>query len=207
MKLVSFFALILLVGTIVQAGNPRVVINTSMGQMTVELYPDKAPKTVENFMTYVKEGFYNDTIFHRVIKDFMIQCGGFDLNNNEKATHDPIVNEADNGLSNDRGTLAMARTNDPHSATSQFFINHKDNTFLDFKSKDSGRTWGYCVFGKVIDGMEVIDKIAAVKTAKHGPHGDWPVEPVIINSINLLLKKPVPKPKVMPDKPVKKPKK
>ena len=156
--------------------------------IVIELYPDKAPETVKNFLTYAKEGFYDNTIFHRVIDGFMIQGGGFDLKGVEKENHAPIKNEADNGVSNARGTIAMARTNDPHSATSQFFINLVDNTFLNHKSKDSGRTWGYAAFGKVVEGMDVLDKIAKVKTGNHGPHSDWPVEQVIIKKVTVSKK-------------------
>ena len=168
--------------------NPRVEMKTSMGTMVIELYPDKAPLTVKNFLTYVEEGFFDGTIFHRVIRDFMIQGGGFDTERKEKPTHEPIKNEADNGLSNKRGTISMARTNDPDSATSQFFINHVNNVGLDFTSRASGRSWGYCVFGKVIEGMKVVDDIAMVKTGSHGPHQNWPVENVVIRKVTLVKK-------------------
>lgn len=168
--------------------NPQVEMKTSKGTMVIELYPDKAPLTVKNFLTYVEEGFFDGTIFHRVMRDFMIQGGGFDTEGKEKPTHEPIKNEADNGLSNKRGTISMARTNDPDSATSQFFINHVNNVGLDFTSKASGRSWGYCVFGKVIEGMKVVDDIAMVKTGSHGPHQNWPVENVIIQKVTLIKK-------------------
>lgn len=161
----------------------NVTINTSLGTLKAELYEDKAPITVKNFLAYVDEGFYNGTIFHRVIPGFMIQGGGFTPDMRQKAAKAQIKNEAENRLSNERGTLAMARTSVVDSATCQFFINHKDNAFLDFQNK-SPQGFGYCVFGKVSDGLDVLDKIAAVKTATHRTgHGDVPVEPVTIISI------------------------
>jgi len=160
----------------------QVLMKTSKGDITLELDADKAPATVANFLVYVDEGFYSGTIFHRVINDFMIQGGGFTGDMSKKDTHDPIQNEADNGLTNDRGTIAMARTMDPHSASAQFFINHKDNDFLNHRSKDV-RGWGYAVFGKVVDGMEVVDAIADVATGAHGPMSDVPEEPVTIESV------------------------
>lgn len=156
-----------------------VVFTTNFGEFTLELFADKAPATVENFKTYVSEGYYDGTIFHRVIDGFMIQGGGFDLEMNEKTTHAPIKNEANNGVSNEAGTIAMARTNDPHSASAQFFINVKDNDFLNFSS-ESVSGWGYCVFGKIVDGMDVIEKIKAVSTGNYGMHQDVPNEPVIV---------------------------
>jgi len=159
--------------------NPIVKLETNKGTITLELDAEKAPNSVENFVTYVNDGFYDGTIFHRVIPGFMIQGGGMNPDMSEKANKSPIKNEANNGLKNDRGTIAMARTNDPHSATSQFFINLKDNGFLDHTS-ESPAGWGYAVFGKVIDGMDVVDEIAKVKTGNHGPHGDVPLEPVVI---------------------------
>jgi peptidyl-prolyl cis-trans isomerase B (cyclophilin B) len=161
------------------AQTPQVVLETSMGDITLELYPDKAPATVKNFLSYVDEKFYDGLVFHRVIRGFMIQGGGMDAQMKEKATHAPILNEADNGLKNDRGTIAMARTPDPNSATAQFFINAKDNTFLNFRSKTMDG-YGYCVFGKVIKGMDVVDAIAAVATGNKGFHQDVPVKPVLI---------------------------
>jgi peptidyl-prolyl cis-trans isomerase B (cyclophilin B) len=157
-----------------------VTLETSHGNIEIELDADKAPVTVENFLSYVRDGFYDGTIFHRVIPNFMIQGGGFNDQMIQKMPNDPIKNEAGNKLSNDRGTIAMARTSDPHSATAQFFINHKDNHFLNF-SAPTGQGWGYCVFGKVTNGMDVVDAIAAVKTANSGGHADVPVEVVIIN--------------------------
>lgn len=165
--------------------NPKVLLETNKGSITLELYPDKAPKTVENFLSYVKEGFYDGTIFHRVIPNFMIQGGGMTADMKQKPTHDPIANEAENGLKNERGTLAMARTSDPHSATAQFFINLVDNEFLNFRNK-SPQGWGYVVFGKVIEGMDVVDEIAQVKTGSHGPYKDVPQEPIVIKQAKLL---------------------
>jgi peptidyl-prolyl cis-trans isomerase A (cyclophilin A) len=160
-----------------QDPKPVVVIETSMGNITVELDPAKAPITVENFLKYVDAGFYNGTIFHRVIPGFMIQGGGMLPNMKEKDTNPPIKLEAGNGLSNKRGTIAMARTNDPNSATSQFFINHRDNDRLDTVGG------GYAVFGKVTEGLDVVDKVAAVQTATRGGHLDVPVDAVTITSI------------------------
>lgn len=157
-----------------------VEIQTSMGDITIKLYTDKAPKTVANFLGYVDEGFYADTIFHRVIPTFMIQGGGMTEDMREKKTRKAVENEADNGLSNKLGTLAMARTGDPHSATAQFFINTKDNQFLDHQSKTNGRTWGYCVFGQVVKGMSVVNEIKNVPTATKGFHENVPVKPVMI---------------------------
>jgi len=168
------------------AANPVVEIQTSAGKMTVELYADKAPKSVDNFLQYVKDGFYKDTVFHRVMAGFMIQGGGFDTKMNQKPTRTPVENEARNGLKNERGTLAMARTSNPHSATAQFFINHKDNGFLNYPGQDG---WGYTVFGKVTQGLEVLDKIAAVPTGNHpSGHQNVPLTPVLIQSVTLLTK-------------------
>ena len=165
----------------------EVIIETSMGTMTAELYEDKAPETVKNFLSYVDEGFYDGTIFHRVIKGFMIQGGGFTPDMKQKSTKDPIKNEAANGLKNDRGTLAMARTMVIDSATSQFFINHKDNDFLNYRAPNM-QGFGYCVFGKVTQGLDVLDAIAVVKTSNRGPYGDVPVETVEIKSIRRAAK-------------------
>jgi cyclophilin family peptidyl-prolyl cis-trans isomerase len=162
-----------------RAANPVVVMETSMGTIKIELYPDKAPVTVKNFLGYVDDKFYDNTIFHRVISNFMIQGGGFTKDNKEKKTKDPIKNESDNGLSNKRGTIAMARTNKPDSATAQFYINVKDNGFLDKAQARDGV--GYAVFGKVIEGMDVVDKIKDVKTGAE----DKPKEDVIIKSIRV----------------------
>ncbi len=164
---------------------PRVKLETTLGDIVIELDQDKAPHTVENFLTYVKEGFYDGTLFHRVIKDFMIQGGGFDTDFHQKSTHAPISNEANNGLSNVRGTIAMARTSEPHSATAQFFINTVDNPFLNFRGENDS-DWGYAVFGHVIEGMDVVDKIREVATGNHHGHADVPVEPVVINKATVL---------------------
>ena len=156
-----------------------ITLKTTLGDIVIELDHEKAPETAANFERYVKEGFYKGTIFHRVIKGFMIQGGGLTADLEPKANHEPIVNEADNGLANDRGTIAMARTNDPHSATSQFFINTVDNDFLNFRSKDlSG--WGICVFGKVVKGMEVVDKIEFARTQSRSYYRDVPCETIEI---------------------------
>jgi len=167
------------------AAPPHVLFETSKGNFTIELYPDKAPKTVENFLQYVKTGFFDGTIFHRVIPDFMIQGGGFTADLTQKATKPPIPNEADNRLLNERGTLAMARTNDPNSATAQFFVNLKNNGFLNYTgSTPSG--WGYCVFGKVVEGMETVDAIAAVPTGRKGSYTDVPTVTVVIKKATLV---------------------
>lgn len=161
-----------------------ITLHTNFGDITLELDFDKAPKTAANFKQYAEDGFYDGTIFHRVINNFMIQGGGFDADMNQKSTRDPIENEADNGLSNDVGTIAMARTMDPHSASAQFFINVKDNDFLNFKSKDMNG-WGYCVFGKVTEGMDVINKIKDVATGSRAGHQDVPVEAVLIEKVSV----------------------
>ncbi len=163
--------------------NPTVLIETTSGDILVELFADKAPKTVENFLSYVDDEFYANTIFHRVIPGFMIQGGGMGARMDEKETKAPVTNEADNGVKNDRGTIAMARTMDPHSATAQFFINLVDNAFLDHSSP-SMQGWGYCVFGKVIEGIENVDKIAKVKTKSVGMHDDVPVDMVMITGVS-----------------------
>ncbi len=158
-------------------------MKTNKGRIEIELYPDKAPKTVENFLSYVDDGYYDGTIFHRVIADFMIQGGGYDPNRDRKATRDAVANEANNGLKNEVGTIAMARTSDPHSATAQFFINVKDNKFLDFTAETPGG-WGYAVFGKVVEGMDVVRVIEQVPTSdKGGAFRDLPNEEVVIESI------------------------
>ena len=160
------------------AVHPEVILKTTLGDIVIELYPEKAPITVKNFLAYVDDGFYNGTIFHRVIPGFMIQGGGMTKDMKQKETRPPIKNEADNGLGNKRGTIAMARTSDINSATSQFFINLKDNSFLDH----GARGFGYAVFGKVVKGMDVVDKISAVKTGNRGMYQNVPVEPVVIIS-------------------------
>lgn len=157
---------------------PMVIFSTTLGEVTIELYSDKAPVTVENFLAYVDSQFYDGTIFHRIVPGFVIQGGGFTEQMVQKTTRSPIKNEADNGLKNEQGTLSMARTQDINSATSQFFINLKDNSFLDHGTRD----FGYAVFGKVVNGMDVINKAAAVKTGNQGPFQNVPVEPVIIQS-------------------------
>lgn len=159
--------------------NPQVLMETSEGTIVMELYPDKAPKTVENFLKYVNEGFYDGTIFHRVIANFMVQGGGFTAEMDKKITHAPIENEADNGLRNRIGTVAMARTNDPHSATAQFFINTAQNTFLDFREK-TPRAWGYAVFGRVTSGMKTVNKIRMAKTGFKNGMKDVPSKTISI---------------------------
>lgn len=160
----------------------NVLIETSFGNIEIELNTDKAPVTVQNFLSYVNDEFYNETIFHRVIPNFMIQGGGFLSDMMQKPTKDPIKIEADNGLQNTRGSIAMARTNDPNSATSQFFINHRDNAFLNH-SGPTPEGWGYTVFGAVTSGIDVVDKIASVSTGNSGGHADVPIEPVVITKI------------------------
>ena len=168
-----------------------IILHTNKGDIKIELDFDKAPVTAGNFEQYVKDGFYDGVIFHRVIKGFMIQGGGMDENMNEKETRDPIQNEASNGLPNEKYTIAMARTSDPHSASAQFFINTADNAFLNFRSKELyGKTvvqdWGYAVFGKVVDGFDVVDAIEGVSTKRHGYHDDVPSEPVIITKAEVV---------------------
>tara|TARA_R110002073_G_scaffold242966_3_gene405158 strand:- start:635 stop:1123 length:489 start_codon:yes stop_codon:yes gene_type:complete len=158
---------------------------TNLGTISIELDAEKAPKSAENFLQYVADGFYDGTIFHRVINGFMIQGGGMTEDMNQKETGAPIENEADNGLKNLKGTLAMARTMDPHSATSQFFINVSDNDFLNHTSK-TPQGWGYAVFAKVVDGMDVVEKIKGVTTGNHGMHRDVPLEPVIIERCEVV---------------------
>ena len=164
----------------------KVALNTNFGRIVLELDEVKAPKTVANFVEYVKSGHYNGVIFHRVIKDFMIQGGGFTEKMVQKETRGTITNEAANGLKNEPGTLAMARTSDPHSASSQFFINLKHNEFLDYPGRDG---WGYAVFGKVVEGMDVVEKIAKMQTANSGMHQNVPITPAIILSAKLLTDK------------------
>ena len=166
---------------------PIVQFDTNMGTITLELNEQAAPVTVANFIDYVESGHYDGTIFHRVIDGFMIQGGGMDANMNEKRTGTPIKNEADNGLKNDVGTIAMARTSDPHSATAQFFINVKNNDFLNYSSP-SPQGWGYAVFGKVIDGMDVVNQIKSVPTGRYGYHADVPTTPSVINSAKVIQK-------------------
>jgi len=185
-SMVIVLGVVLTVGAADQpVGNPKVVLETSKGQIVIELYLQKAPETVVNFLDYVDAKFYDGTIFHRVIPNFMIQGGGFTSDMKRKPGKGPIKNEADRGLKNDRGTIAMARTGDPHSATAQFFINSANNDFLDHKNKTQ-QGWGYAAFGKVIEGMKVVDAISAVKTTKRGGYRDVPVEPVVIKSARRL---------------------
>jgi len=179
-------ALLLAASSNVFASNPKVRMDTTKGVVVIELYPDKAPKTVENFLRYVNAGKYDGTIFHRVIKRFMNQGGGFTPDFKKVETFAPIKNEADNGLKNKRGTIAMARTSDPNSATNQFFVNTVDNTFLDHTSK-TPRGWGYCVFGTVVDGMNVMDRIAKVPTGASGPfQQDVPLEDIVIQKVSVI---------------------
>ena len=164
------------------AVNPSVVMETSQGTIELELFQDKSPKTVENFLKYVDAKFYDGTIFHRVINNFMVQGGGFDVKMQEKKTREPINNEANNGLRNETGTIAMARTNDPHSATAQFFINVADNSFLNHTAPTPGG-WGYAVFGKVTSGMHVVNRIKQVKTGSLHGHNDVPMDSIMIKSV------------------------
>ncbi len=168
-------------------GNTLVKLETNMGVIVVELDDAKAPKTVANFKKYVESGFYDGTIFHRVIDNFMIQGGGMTKDMKQKPTEAPVQNEANNGLTNAKYTIAMARTNDPHSATAQFFINVKDNAFLDHKSQ-TAQGWGYCVFGKVMEGQDVVDKIKSVPTKTAGFYENVPVEPVVIEKATIVTK-------------------
>jgi len=167
-----------------QASPPRVVLATDKGDIVLELDPEKAPVSTANFLAYVAGGHYDGTVFHRVIPDFVVQGGGFTADMKQKPTAPPIINEADNGLKNLRGTIAMARTPDPHSASSQFFINLADNDFLDHTAK-TPQGWGYAVFGRVVKGMEVVDAVAQVETGSFGPHRDVPVTPVVVKKASL----------------------
>jgi len=193
MKLIDFWKpLVILSATAAGSGalaaDPQVDIKTSLGTIRLELYPAKAPKTVENFLQYVKDGHFNGTIFHRVIDNFMIQGGGFDRSYKQKPTREPIQNEAKNGLKNDLGTVAMARTSAPHSASSQFFINGKNNDFLNAANAQDG--WGYTVFGKVVSGMDVVTRISKTPTGSGGPfQTDVPREMVLIESVTLVADK------------------
>ena len=181
--LIALFAAFLLAGN-VQAQNPRLELKTSRGVIMIELFQDKAPKTVANFLQYAKESFYDGTIFHRVIDGFMVQGGGFERDMREKRTRGPIENEAANGLKNDLGTLAMARTPAPQSASAQFFINLKNNDFLNFREPTT-QGFGYAVFGRVVQGMDIVNAIAKVRTGPSGQHRDVPVEPIVIESVNI----------------------
>lgn len=186
MKVLGTIILCTLFSSLLLASNPVIRMETTKGDIIIELYPDQAPITVENMLTYVKDGFYNGTIFHRVIPNFMIQGGGFNDLMEQKTTRPPITNEATNKLPNVRGSIAMARTNVVDSATSQFFINTVDNGFLNHVSRTS-RGFGYCVFGQVINGMDVVDAIQKVKTTQFGPYGDVPADPIIIKKASIIL--------------------
>ncbi|MBI5921506.1 MAG: peptidyl-prolyl cis-trans isomerase [Betaproteobacteria bacterium] len=186
MKHLVLLAVGLLLNLAAFAANPTLEMKTSQGTLIIELYADKAPKSAANFLQYVKDGFYNGTVFHRVIDGFMIQGGGFTSDMQQKPTRAPIENDAKNGLKNNTGTLAMARTGDPHSATAQFFINLVDNVPLDYPSRDG---WGYAVFGKVTQGLDVVQKIAKVRTGNAGMHQNVPTTPVVIESVKLLTVK------------------
>ncbi len=182
-SLIILSGVMLLQGTVVAQNAPRVKLSTTMGDIVLELAPDKAPKTVENFLQYVNDKFFDGTVFHRVIDGFMIQGGGFTTDMQQKPTRAPIVLEANNGLKNDVGTIAMARTNNPQSATAQFFINVADNRMLNAPSPDG---YGYAVFGKVSSGMDVVNKIRASATGNKGGHQNVPLTPILINSATLL---------------------
>ncbi|MEQ1774853.1 MAG: peptidylprolyl isomerase [Burkholderiales bacterium] len=175
-----------------QAQNPQVEMRTSMGIIVLELQPENAPETVKNFLQYARDGFYNGTIFHRVIGDFMIQGGGFTADLQQKKPRDPIKHEGGNALRNQVGTIAMARTRDPHSATSQFFINVVDNQMLDFRGPNADEI-GYCVFGRVVKGLDVVNKIRSVETTARGPHQNVPVQTITIEKVTVLETKPAPK--------------
>ena len=182
LRQILFFLLLIVISLNAYAAEPRVEMKTNLGSIVLELYPDKAPETVKNFLQYVEDGFYKNTVFHRVIAGFMIQGGGFDAALKQKPTRSPIQNEAGNGLKNETGTIAMARTSDPHSASAQFFINVANNAFLNHKAP-SQNGYGYAVFGKVVSGMDVVNKIAALPTGPGGPFsGDVPK-----NSVSLKM--------------------
>jgi peptidyl-prolyl cis-trans isomerase B (cyclophilin B) len=180
------FAAFLLPSALFAQSNPTALIRTSMGDIKVELYADKAPISVENFISYASAGYYDGTIFHRVIGSFMIQGGGFTPDMQKKSNAEPIQNEASNGLKNKRGTLAMARTGDPHSATAQFFINVDNNEDLNYTGQGSSREWGYAVFGRVVSGMNVVDSIRYVPTTTRSSFSDVPTEPVTIEAVEIL---------------------
>lgn len=183
MQRLFLFVFALIFSLAAHAANPHVEMKTSQGTFIIELYPDKAPKSVENFLQYVKDGFFNGTVFHRVIENFMIQGGGFTPDMKQKEARAPIPNEAKNGLRNEVGTLAMARTGDPHSATAQFFINLNNNGFLDYPGRDG---WGYAVFGKVVQGLDVVQKIGKAATGNTGVHQNVPLTSIVIESVKLL---------------------
>jgi cyclophilin family peptidyl-prolyl cis-trans isomerase len=184
-KLLALLALATLAAEGALAADPRVELKTNRGAIVIELNQAKAPKTVANFLQYVKDGHYNGTVFHRVIDGFMVQGGGFDKDMKQKPTRATVENEAANGLKNDYGTIAMARTPDPHSASAQFFINVKNNDFLNYR-EPTPQGYGYTVFGKVVSGMDIVDKIAKVPTANAGPHQNVPREPVVVESVTIL---------------------
>jgi peptidyl-prolyl cis-trans isomerase B (cyclophilin B) len=185
MHATALLASLLLWAAAAQAANPVVELTTSLGPVRIELYPDKAPKTVENFLQYARDRFYDGTIFHRVIPGFMVQGGGFTPDMEQKKTREPIANEAQNGLKNTTGTVAMARTPNPHSASAQFFINVADNEFLNFTGPTQ-QGFGYCVFGRVTQGMDVVSKIVAVPTGSRGGHQNVPVKPVVIQGVRIV---------------------
>lgn len=195
MKLLTTALMMLTLATgVAQADQPRVEMQTSQGVIVVELYPEKAPKTVENFLHYVKSGFYEGTVFHRVVKDFMVQGGAFDKTLTWRKADDPIQCEAKNGLTNEVGTIAMARSRDPNSATSQFFFNLESNKHLNHH-RDHPDYYGHAVFGKIVQGMDVVQKIAAAQTGAGGPFAsDVPVEPIVIEKVALLPEEPEPSP-------------
>ena len=178
-RLIAIVVVLAVSSGAIAGDNPKVALETSNGKIVLELYADKAPQTVKNFLAYVDAGYYDGTIFHRVIPDFMIQGGGFTAGMKKKDTRPPIQNEADNGVRNERGTIAMARTQDPHSATAQFFINTKDNDFLNHKGK-SPQGWGYAAFGRVVEGMGVVDAISNSKTVTRSRYRDVPDEAIVI---------------------------
>ena len=182
---ILLLALALIAASPALAADPRVELKTNRGVIVLELYPDKAPKTVANFLQYVKDGHYNGTTFHRVIDGFMIQGGGFDKDMRQKPTRAPVENEAGNGLKNDVGTIAMARTPDPHSASAQFFINLKNNDFLNYK-EPTPQGYGYTVFGRVVAGMDIVERIAKAPTGNAGPLQNVPREPIVIESASIL---------------------
>ncbi len=184
-KLIALLALSTLGAEAALAADPRVELKTNRGPIVIELNEAKAPKTVANFLQYVKDGHYNGTVFHRVIDGFMIQGGGFDKDMKQKPPRAPVANEAANGLKNDYGTIAMARTPDPHSASAQFFINLKNNDFLNYRDP-TPQGYGYTVFGKVVSGMDIVDRVAKVPTGNAGPHQNVPREPVVIESATVL---------------------
>lgn len=169
-----------------EKGLPVIILHTNFGDISIKLDTEQVPVTAQNFLNYAKRGFYDGTIFHRVIEGFMIQGGGFLPGMEDKESDEPIANEADKARSNTRGTLAMARTSDPHSASNQFFINVSDNTFLDFKHNNSNDGWGYCVFGEVVEGMNVVDDIIAIKTGSRKGHQDVPITDVIIEDVEIV---------------------